>query len=186
MRYDDQDNESSNVEDRRGQGGGGFRFPGGGGNGIQIPIGGGMSLTTLLIIGGIMLLFGINPLDILRGGIGGDGGGFNVPQMPRSERTSRPSADDIPGLPGSPGKQEQAGTPKSGDDQKVFIARVLKDTEDVWSRVFQSFGKTYKNPQLVLFSAARGRRAASASRRWGRSIARSTRRFTSTSPSTTS
>ena len=152
MRYDDQDNESSNVEDRRGQGGGGFRFPGGGGNGIQIPIGGGMSLTTLLIIGGIMLLFGINPLDILRGGIGGDGGGFNVPQMPRSERTSRPSADDIPGLPGSPGRQEQSGTPKSGDDQKVFIARVLKDTEDVWSRVFQSFGKTYKNPQLVLFS----------------------------------
>lgn len=151
MRYDDQDNESSNVEDRRGQGGGGFRFPGGGGNGIQIPIGGGMSLTTLLIIGGIMLLFGINPLDILRGGIGGDGGGFNVPQMPRSERTSRPSADDIPGLPGSPGKQ-QAGTPKSGDDQKVFIARVLKDTEDVWSRVFQSFGKKYTNPQLVLFT----------------------------------
>jgi predicted metalloprotease len=151
MRYDDQDSESSNVEDRRGQGGGGFRFPGGGGNGIQIPIGGGMSLTTLLIIGGIMLLFGINPLDILRGGIGGDGGGFNVPQMPRSERTSRPSADDIPGLPGSPGKQ-QAGTPKSGDDQKVFISRVLKDTEDVWSRVFQSFGKKYTNPQLVLFS----------------------------------
>ncbi|MDO9383176.1 MAG: neutral zinc metallopeptidase [Hyphomicrobiaceae bacterium] len=151
MRYDDQDSESSNVEDRRGQGGGGFRFPGGGGNGIQIPIGGGMSLTTLLIIGGIMLLFGINPLDILRGGIGGDGGGFNVPQMPRSERTSRPSADDIPGLPGSPGKQ-QAGTPKSGDDQKVFIGRVLKDTEDVWSRVFQSFGKKYTNPQLVLFS----------------------------------
>jgi predicted metalloprotease len=152
MRYDDQDNESSNVEDRRGQGGGGFRFPGGGGNGIQIPIGGGMSLTTLLIIGGIMLLFGINPLDILRGGIGGDGGGFNVPQMPRSERTSRPSADDIPGLPGSPGKQQQSGTPKSGDDQKVFIARVLKDTEDVWSRVFQSFGKKYSNPQLVLFT----------------------------------
>ncbi len=152
MRYDDQDSESSNVEDRRGQGGGGFRFPGGGGGGIQIPIGGGMSLTTLLIIGGIMLLFGINPLDILRGGIGGDGGGFNVPQMPRSERQTRPSADDIPGLPGSPGGQQQAGTPKSSDDQKVFISRVLKDTEDVWSRVFASFGKKYTNPQLVLFT----------------------------------
>ena len=29
MRYDQNDRESSNVEDRRGQGGGGFRFPGG-------------------------------------------------------------------------------------------------------------------------------------------------------------
>lgn len=150
MRYDDQDSESSNVEDRRGQGGG-FGFPGGGGRGIQIPIGGGMSLTTLLIIGGLMLLFGINPLDILRGGLsGGEGGGFDVPQMPRSERTSRPDTTDIPGLPG--GRQEQAGAPKSGDDQKVFISRVLKDTEDVWSRVFQTFGRQYKNPQLVLFS----------------------------------
>ena len=30
MRYDQNDRESSNVEDRRGEGGGGFRFPGGG------------------------------------------------------------------------------------------------------------------------------------------------------------
>lgn len=152
MRYDDKDSESSNVEDRRGQGGGGFRFPGsGGGGGIQIPIGGGMSFTTLLIIGGLMLLFGINPLDILRGGLsGGGGGGFDVPQMPRSERTSRPDTTDIPGLPGSP--ERQAGAPKSSDEQKVFISRVLKDTEDVWQRVFQSFGKQYKNPQLVLFT----------------------------------
>lgn len=150
MRYDDQDNESSNVEDRRGQGGGGFGFPGGG-RGIQIPIGGGMSLTTLLIIGGIMLLFGINPLDILRGGLGGDGGGFNVPQMPNNERQARPTANDIPGLPGSADRQADAG-PKSSDDEKVFISRVLKDTEDVWTRVFQSFGKKYTTPQLVLFT----------------------------------
>jgi predicted metalloprotease len=152
MRYDDQDNESSNVEDRRGQGGGGFRFPGGGGGGIQIPIGGGMSFTTLLIIGGIMLLFGINPLDILRGSLGGGGGGFDVPQMPRSERQTRPTANDIPGLPGSREPQQQAGAPKSSDDQKVFISRVLKDTEDVWTQVFASFGRKYSEPQLVLFS----------------------------------
>ena len=57
MRYDDKDRESENVEDRRGQGGGGgFGMPGG----IQIPIGGkgGFSLTTMLILGAIMLLFG--------------------------------------------------------------------------------------------------------------------------------
>ena len=35
--------------------------------GIQIPMGGrgGFSLTTLLIIGALMLLFGINPLDLI-------------------------------------------------------------------------------------------------------------------------
>ena len=74
MRYDDQDRESSNVEDRRGQRSG-FPFPG---RGIRIPIGGrggGFSITTLLIIGAVMLMFGINPLDILTGGSGG-GGGF--------------------------------------------------------------------------------------------------------------
>ena len=70
MRYDDKDRESDNVEDRRSQGGGGggFRFPGGGGRGIQIPMGrggGGFSITTLLIVGAIMLLFGLNPLDLL-------------------------------------------------------------------------------------------------------------------------
>jgi predicted metalloprotease len=155
MRYDDKDSESSNVEDRRGQRGGfGFPFPGGGGGrGIQIPIGGGMSLTTLLIIGGIMLLLGINPLDILRGGIGGpSGGGFEVPDMPRSERQSRPTGTDIPGLPGSREAQGQAGAPKTADEEKVFISRVLKDTEDVWDRVFQSFGRRYEAPQMVLFS----------------------------------
>lgn len=153
MRYDDQDSESSNVEDRRGRGGG-FGFPGGGG-GIQIPIGGGMSLTTLLIIGGIMLLLGINPLDILRGGIGGPGAdGFpDIPNLPRSERPQpRETAnnEDIPGLPGS--KSGGPAQPKSEDERKVFISRVLKDTEDVWQREFQRFGRTYSNPQLVLFS----------------------------------
>jgi len=153
MRYDESDRESRNVEDRRGQGGrGGFPFPGG--RGIQIPIGGGgFSLTTLLIIGAIMLFFGINPLDILRGG---PGGGFpDVPQMPRMDgprETTQPrSPFDIPGLPGgSPaGRSEQAG---SADEMKVFVSRVLADTEDVWNRQFESFGRKYKEPQLVLFS----------------------------------
>jgi hypothetical protein len=34
----------------------------------------------------------------------------------------------------------------------TFIKRVLADTEDVWGRVFQSFGKRYDEPQLVLFT----------------------------------
>ena len=69
MRYGDEDRESNNVEDRRGQRGP-FGFPGfpggGGGTRIQIPIGGGgISLSTLVIIGVIMLFLGINPLDLL-------------------------------------------------------------------------------------------------------------------------
>src|SRR5688572_3417238 len=107
MRYDDQDRESKNLEDRRGQSGGGFRFPlpgGGGRGGMQIPMGGrgGFSLTTLLIIGAVMLLFGINPLDLLRGGAGPGGGMGQVPPMPRMDPNAGQgrSPFDIPGLPG--------------------------------------------------------------------------------------
>jgi uncharacterized protein len=148
MRYDEKDRESSNVEDRRGQRGGGFGMPGGG---IQIPMGGkgGMSLTSLLIIGAIMLLFGINPLDMLTGG---SRGAFpDVPGMPRTEQTSqRTPGQDIPGLPGGQG----APAPKANDEMGTFIKRVLADTEDVWNRVFESFGKKYKEPALVMFTGA--------------------------------
>ena len=142
MRYDEKDQESRNVEDRRGQGGGGFGGPGG----IQIPMGGrgGMSLTSLLIIGAIMLLFGINPLDVLTGG--GGGGQFPQIEMPRQQTTERQSGPNIPGLPGEGGK-----TTASSDEMKVFIGRVLADTETVWNRVFKTFGEDYKEPQLVIF-----------------------------------
>ncbi len=153
MRYDDQDRESSNVEDRRGQRSG-FPFPGG--RGIQIPIGGkgGFSFTTLLILGAIMLFFGINPLDILTGG----GRGFDVPQMPQMEDRPRPAANrnpfDIPGLPGSGGQAQPSQPGGQSDEMGTFVKRVLADTEDVWNRVFKSFGKDYKEPRLVLFSGA--------------------------------
>jgi uncharacterized protein len=148
MRYDDKDRESSNVEDRRGQGGGG-PFGGGGGGGFPIPIGGrgGFSLTTMLIIGAIMLLFGMNPLDILFGGGGADMN--RVPQMPRMEQTrNQGERRDIPGLPG--GTRQAAGQ----DELAVFTRRVLADTEDVWKRVFEAGGKTYKEPVLVMFSGS--------------------------------
>lgn len=151
MRYDEQDRQSRNVEDRRGRG---FRMPGG--RGLRIPIGGrgGFSLTTLLILGAIMLFFGINPLDVLMRGPGGGGGFPDIPGMPRieqgpSRQATRENAPlDIPGLPG--GDQQKA--PQSNDEMKVFISRVLADTEDVWDQIFKSVGRTYTKPKLVLFT----------------------------------
>ncbi len=154
MRYDEQDRESRNVEDRRGESGAGSPF-GRGGMQIPIPMGGrgGFSLTTMLIIGALMLLFGVNPLDILRGG---GGGGVQMPPMsPRDvnlPQGSGRSPFEIPGMPGSQGSQ--ASVPANQDEMKKFVSRVLADTEDVWNRVFQSFGKQYREPKLVIFSGA--------------------------------
>lgn len=155
MRYDEQDRRSRNVEDRRSQGGRGFRFPGGlggRGRGVRIPVGGrgGFSITTLLIIGAIMLFFGINPLEVLMGG--GGRNSFDIPQLPRTEQADRSqpgSGLDIPGLPGTEKRTSQQ--PASDDEMRVFVEKVLADTEDVWNRVFKSFGKTYEEPKLVLF-----------------------------------
>src|SRR5262245_18026642 len=130
MRYGDEDRESENVEDRRGQRGPMFRFPGSGGDGgtrIQIPIGGsgGISLGTLLIIGIILMVLGVNPLDLL------SGGQFpQVPEMPQSERQVPRQASRGPDIPGLPG-----GTAvRSEDDMKRFVSQVLADTEDVWTK----------------------------------------------------
>src|SRR4051812_12307417 len=41
---------------------------------------------------------------------------------------------------------------KAADDQRAqFVSVVLKDTEDVWAKIFSEHGKTYENPTLVLF-----------------------------------
>ncbi len=138
MRYDENDRESSNVEDRRGQRGGfGFPFPGrrGGSRPIRIPIGGrgGLSITSLIIIGVILMALGINPLDILRGGLGG-------------------------GIPGGPGGQiaERRLPPQQSEKLVKFTKRVLADTEDVWRAEFQRNNGVYREPKLVLFRGATG------------------------------
>src|SRR5688572_22340874 len=91
---------SDNVEDRRDETGGGFGFPfprgrGGGFPGGRFPIptgkGGGIGIFGVLIILGLMFLFGIDPRVILQEGGGGGGGG--VP-FPRSES---PGRDGLPG-----------------------------------------------------------------------------------------
>jgi predicted metalloprotease len=131
------DNEgSSNIEDRRGEGGGfgggfgGGGFGGGGfGGGIPIPMGGGLfkggfGLIALVVLG---LIFGINPLSLL--GMGDDTGAVAPPSQTRT--ASRPSAN--------------------ADPETQFVSRVLKSTEDIWGRQFQDMGRQYRQPRLVLY-----------------------------------
>jgi hypothetical protein len=142
--------ESENVEDRRydgggyddGPGGGGFGMPfpgGGGGGGFQIPMGqggGGVGIVGMLVILGIALLLGVDPRVLLNGAGGGSGtefpGGARQIQLPHSSAQPRAvSAED--------------------DSQKRFVAVVLGDTEDIWTKLFRDMGRTYTPPKLVLF-----------------------------------
>lgn len=92
--------------------------------GIHLGIGG------IIIVVIISLLLGKNPLDILA--LLSDGGA--------------PTQTQTQPLPSTPGG---AGSPR--DEQKEFVARVLGDTEDVWSAAFQKGGGRYVPPKLVLF-----------------------------------
>jgi predicted metalloprotease len=54
----------------------------------------------------------------------------------------------------APPVQEQRvpdGRPAAEDPQTRFVRVILKDTENVWTEVFQKSGRTYRKPHLVLF-----------------------------------
>jgi len=128
MRLDDV-NQSGNVEDRRGMsagggGFGGFRFGGGGLRGGGLGIGG---LIILLALG--YFLTG-DPLGLLGGG--GSGAGDVGPTV------SQPSAPADP----------------ASDPARVFVSKILKDTEQTWGQLFASANRQYEEPRLVLFNDA--------------------------------
>ena len=141
----DREEESRNVEDVRGQGGG-FRFPGGGGGPMASGGRGGFGILTTVVIMGLALLFGFDPRAILGGG--GGGGAIQIPmpgggaQMPRVDAgVPRTGGGGV--FPGG-----QGAVP---DDMRTFMSRVLKSTENVWGTQFRAFGQTYSEPKLVLF-----------------------------------
>ncbi|MFO1171011.1 MAG: neutral zinc metallopeptidase [Hyphomicrobiaceae bacterium] len=146
--------QSDNVEDRRGEGGGGgFQFPGGQGGGMPFPMpggrrGGGIGIVGLLIMLGIALLLGINPLDILMGG----GGQL---QMPRVDTQGKELPKfEVPKWPGEQADNTPESTEpqiKPTDDLAAYVKTVLADSEDVWNKLFQSAGYQYREPKLVLF-----------------------------------
>jgi predicted metalloprotease len=101
---------------------------GGGGGGGGFGIGGGklgIGAVVIAIVGGA--IFGINPLTILSMM---SGGGAPVQQ------------------------QAPAQAPPASDRGAKFVSVVLADTEDVWGKLFQAGGATYRPPKLVLFRGA--------------------------------
>jgi predicted metalloprotease len=126
MNLDDED-ESSNIIDRRGEGGGG------GFGGLPFGIGGGgMGLGSIVIVVVLGLIFGVNPLQLL-GGAGGVGGAdVGQPQI------------------GQPQPARPAAALNGAHDR--FIARVLGTTERTWGRLFpEQVGQAYPPPKLSLF-----------------------------------
>ena len=126
----DNERESSNVEDARGQGGGrGFGFPGLGGGGLQFG-GGKMGCGGLAIVVVLALVFGVNPLTLL-----GGGGPTGAPQ----QQIGQPVNEGVPA--------------QSKSDMDRFVARVLATTEDTWTTIFPNeVGSAYRAPKLVLFT----------------------------------
>jgi len=62
---------------------------------------------------------------------------------PSAVTNMAPSAPQ--GAPAAPGAPEP---------QSDFVSVVLADTEDTWNEVFREHGRTYEDPQLVLFTGA--------------------------------
>jgi predicted metalloprotease len=123
--------ESDNVEDRRGNtsesGGGGVTGSVLGGRKI------GIGTIIIALLGGWVL--GINPLTILGLLSGGD--------VAPTAQVQHPVAQHAPAQQSS-----------ANDPMKVFVKKVLGDTEDVWKDVFTKSGATYREPVLVLFRGA--------------------------------
>lgn len=123
MRLDDQ-RESSNIDDQRGADTSGLGGGGGfGGGRMRI---GGIGALAVVLVG---MSFGIDPRLIL-GLLDGSGGQVQT----------------------QPARPQPRQTAQSEDPQRRFVARILGSTEDVWTQQFQSMGRTYHPPHLVLFS----------------------------------
>ena len=126
MRLDDEQ-ESTNFEDRTGQRGGGrFGFPAGGGGGL--PISGRMGCGTLAIVIIAALVFGVNPMQIL----GGDPSGVGTTPQIQSGATAEGST--------------------LNPQVKSVVLKVLGSTERRWSDLFRSSGNPYRAPKLVFYS----------------------------------
>ena len=111
--------QSTNIDDRR-TGGGSMRRRG------TRRAGGGIGIIIIALIG--WFVFGINPMSIIGGDLGGIMGGG-------TQQTSAP----------------QSGGQIQNDETTQFVRVVLADTEDAWQKIFAQQGARYELPKLVLF-----------------------------------
>ncbi len=129
MRLDDE-RESDNVEDVRGQGGG-FSLPGMGGGGLQLG-GGRLGCGGIAIVIVVALVFGVNPMSLLGGG---------EPVAPGQQQIGQPPV--------------AAPAPAQATQMDRFVRKVLATTEDTWTAQFErEVGQPYVQPKLVLFSGS--------------------------------
>jgi predicted metalloprotease len=124
MRWEDF-RRSDNIEDDRGGG-----YAGGGGLGFP-GRGGGLGIGTVIVLGLLGWALGIDP-SVLIGGAELINGGSSY-QEPYDQPT-------------------RTGTPTDRTGQ--FVAAVVGNTEDVWSKIFQEGGQQYRPPRLRLYSGA--------------------------------
>jgi len=127
MRWEDLE-RSDNIEDRRGEQGGGF-----GGGGLPIG-GGGLGIGTIVVLGLVGWALGIDPRLLIGGAeiISGGGSSYQQPHQP---------------APG--GQARRTGAPS--DDIGGFVARILGSTEVQWKDIFQKSGQNYRAPTLVMY-----------------------------------
>ncbi len=83
----------------------------------------------LLLVAGFVVDFGnvMSPLPDR---------GYHIPSLPVADEGGSGSAQHASGI----------------DEEKIFISRVLADTEDAWHLLFKQMGKTYEEPKLVLYT----------------------------------
>jgi uncharacterized protein len=126
MRWEDF-RASDNVEDRRG-----------GGGGFGIPMGrGGLGMGTIIVLGIVGWMLGIDPRILISGAEMMTGGG----QQASIERQERP------------GPRGERGAPT--DEAGRFASAILGNTEDVWKELMpQQVKRQYQPPRMVLFSRA--------------------------------
>jgi uncharacterized protein len=100
---------------------------------------GGLGIGTIVVLGLLGWALGINPLTLIEGAQMVAGGG-----MPQTQQQTG-----------------QQGTPN--DQIGNFVARVLGETEDVWSQILpQQTNRNYRKPILVLYSGTTGSACGSA------------------------
>ena len=100
----------------------------------------GMPVRTMAVGGGI----GTVILAIVVMLLGGDPGAVLQQQAP----AGAPAPGDAGAV------ADRAPVDPAQEDERKFAAVILRDTEDVWTDLFEKAGRTYEKPKLVLFTQA--------------------------------